>query len=302
MTSRFSAIAAILLAILLSGCAQVTGRGDGPSGAGPKGIGGSGVFLTGLVVDEELVPIPAATILVTPGDVAGETDEGGAFRVGPLEPAEYVVRAEKTGYLGAEAVVQVTDEDPSPLTLMISAKALNVPYHTTASHVTFVICASYNIIGGVPCTKLVDYAAGTNFSSSEKFAFTFRIPNAGLVDMLVEMIWTPQSFGKDMLFMVQTPPNQPLTAATVKYMTMRGGAPLRGWVVAGIKNQCGSGTCAGLFDAEANKILYEALTVWSNGNATIPMTSLYLNHRTETWMTQFYNRAGTRDFTAVPDK
>lgn len=301
MMLRFGAFAAILLALLLSGCTQATGQ-EGAGGARPQGIDGSGVFLTGLVVDEELVPIPATTVHVTPGDLSAETDQGGQFRLGPLEPAEYVVTAQKTGYRGAEAIIQVTDEEPSPITLIISALALNVPYHTTASHVTFVICASYNIIGGVPCTKLVDYAAGTNISSSEKFAFTFRIPNPGLVDMLVEMIWTPQTFGKDMLFMIQTPPNQPLTAATVKYMTMRGGAPLRGWAVAGIKNTCGSGTCAGLFDAEANKILYEALTVWSNGNATIPLTSLYLNHRTETWMTMFYNRAGTRDFTAVPDK
>lgn len=102
-----------------------------------------------------------------------------------------------------------------------------------------------------------------------------------------------------MLYYIQTPPNQPLTAATVKYFAMEGGPPLRGWVIAGIKN---GGENGGVFDAEPNKVLYEASTVWSYDNSTIPYTSLYLSHRTEVWMTLFYHRAGPRDFSALPDR
>ncbi|HLE48148.1 MAG TPA: hypothetical protein VI818_07625, partial [Candidatus Thermoplasmatota archaeon] len=72
---------------------------------------------------------------------------------------------------------------------------------------------------------------------------------------------------------------------------------------------------ANVFDAEPNKVAYEAVTGWSDGNATIPRvpdpvnggtllsgTTLFLNHRVEAWMTYFYNREGDRAFSALPDR
>jgi hypothetical protein len=244
------------------------------------------------------------------GDHENITDAEGHFRLGPLMPGEYVLVVQKEGYAPSDARVNLPEGGMTdPFVIFITPIAPDVPYHFSESFVTFVYCASYNPIGGVPCTKLVDYAAGTNLSPEESFAYVFEIQNAGLSDMLVELNWEQQQFGKDMLYMIQTPPGQPLTAATTKYFSKSGGSPLRGWVVGGIANQCGSNECAGVFDVEPGNLTYEALTVWSGNNGTVPGvpgvlsgTSVYINHRAEAWHTFFHNRPGPRGFSALPDE
>lgn len=57
-----------------------------------------------------------------------------------------------------------------------------------------------------------------------------------------------------------------------------------------------------VFDAEPGKITYEGDTVSHHENGTVPFTAVYLNHRADTWLTFFHNRAGPRDFTALPDE
>jgi hypothetical protein len=294
----------------LSGCATT----DGPTAQVNVPDEGQ-VCLEALVVDEELLPIPQATVTVKGLEAPFVSDEMGKVVICPIQAGDYELGVEKAGYAAATQSVSVLYETVR-VTLTLKAVALDVPYHQSQHHVTFVICASYNPVGGVPCTKLVDYVAGTNVSNTERFAFTFKIPNANLADMLVEMTWVAQNLGKDALFYIQTPPGQPATAVATKYFAKSGGNPIRGWVTAGIKNRCGTSECAGLFDAEPNKVTYEGTTVWSDGNATIPRTNLpsnpvlsglsgvsvYLNHRVEVWMTMFYNREGSRDFTALPDK
>jgi hypothetical protein len=230
-----------------------------------------------------------------------QTDANGRFHIGPLEPGDYALVFEKKGYASTTKTVTLAQEPIRAFTVTLVAVASDVPYHQSFTRSTFVICWSQNIVGGVPCTKLVDYVAGTNVSSSEKFAFTFLIPNAGLADMLVEVVWKSQANGKDMGFYIQTPPNQPLTGLVVKYFSRSGGSPLRGWLTAGIKNKCGTADCAGVFDATPNKVVYEGVTIGSYNNATVPYAALYLNHRTDAWFTLFYNRAGSRDYTSVPD-
>ena len=295
--------------LLLAGC--VGGSPSGPDGISESKDDGA-LYISGLVVDQEIIPIESAVIVVEDRDGFVETDATGRFKVGPVDPGEYIVTAEKKGYATQTVTVVIDPDFSNPLTITLAAVALDVPYQTTTNHVTFVICASYNPVGGVPCTKLVDWQAGTNLSPDEKFAYTFKIQNPGLADVLVEMVWNPQSLGKDAAWWVQTPAGQAATALTTKYFAMSGGPPLRGWIIANEKNQ--NRTAA--FDATPGKVLYEAVTAWSDGNATVPRTtfpvcvqicglsgvSLYLNHRTETWMTSFYNRPGDRAFSALPDR
>lgn len=293
-------LVAIVAASLASGCLG----GDPTMAPGGADFGAGATVIPGVVVDEELAPVSDATVTTSAGDARATTDHRGAFVLGPLEDGEHVVRAAKDGYEPATATVQVIGASVDGIHLVLKATALDVPYHASQRHVTYVNCASYNPIGGVPCTKLVDYLAGTNLSGEERFAFTFFVPNPGLADVLVEMTWTAQALGKDMLFKIQTPPGQPATALSTNYYSIAGGSPLRGWVVANVANQ----DREAIFDAEPNKVLYEGLTIWDDGNSTVPGvpgvlsgTSLYLNHRTEVWLTMFYNRAGSRDFTALPD-
>ena len=304
---RFPAFVSILFVTLVfAGCVG----GNSQSVGGPDVSFDKGdVVIRGIVVDEELVPLEGVVIHDAASLLSVETDTTGQFALGPVTEGEHALTASKDGYQPLSLTVQVFDESVEGVRFLLSAVATTVPYHETTNHVTFVNCASYNPIGGVPCTELIDYVVGGNqVSPQESFAFRFKIPNAGLADLLIEMVWAPQAFGPDAAFWIQTPPGQPVTAASVKYFSMRGGNPLRGWVTANVANQ----NYESVFDAEPNKIEYDAVTAWSDGNATIPRqqtpvtgisgVSIYINHRVETWMTFFYNREGTRDYTALPDQ
>lgn len=291
---------ALIVVMLGAGCTQA---GAGPE-AGGDGLdeASDGLFIEGIIIDSELVPIEDVSVMDTTSSVTTTTDAQGRFSLGPVEPGEHQLVAEKAGYSPASLTVQVFDAAVTGLTLTIEPVATTVPFHETVPHVTFVYC--WIAFGSnVPCTKLVDYVAGTNISAEEKFAFTFRIPYPNLADILVEMTWNAQALGHDMRFYIQTPPNQPLTAATQKYFRMIGSSPLRGWVIADVVNPGYGPNGTHLFDATPNKVLYEASTVSSNTNSTLPgnAVAVFLNIRSETWMTSFYNRPGSREFTAIPD-
>lgn len=308
MNGRFGIFVAwSLVAAGLAGCL------GGEDAGGPQGVGfdaEDAVLIEGQVLDQELVPVAGAYVGTSDGDHENTTDDEGLFRLGPVAPGDHVVVIEKDGYAVAEVPVSVPPGGPvDRLSILLTPVAADVPYHLSETFVTFVYCATYNPIGGVPCTKLIDYVAGTNVSPEERFAYPFEIQNPGLANMLIEMNWETQQFGKDMLYMIQTPPGQPLTAATVKYFAKDGPSPLRGWLTAGVANDCGGSECAGVFDATPGNITYEALTVWSGENGTIPGVpgvlsgwSFYINHRTETWHTFFHNRPGPAGFSALPDE
>lgn len=286
------------IVLLLPGLGGCIGGSESAGVAGPADLDPDALAVEGLVVDQELVPVAQAMVAVDGIGLVSETDAEGRFRLGPLEVGEYVIVAEKRGYSPASQTVRVSDEGTPPVTLTLSALALDVPYHQTEVHVTFMICWISSQIGNIPCTKLVDYVAGTNLSSSEKFAFPFRIANPGLSELLVEHQWRAQSTARDMTFFIKTPPNQPLTALVVKYFQVWGGAPLRGWVKANVKN----GPNWAVFDATPNKVTYEGTLASHYTNSTLPNAAIYLNHRVDSWFTFFYNRPGSRDFTALPDR
>lgn len=285
----------LLLVAALAGCVGESG----PAGLARPGEGAApGLAIAGRVIDQELVPLADVTVTVAQTDLLTSTAADGSFRLGPIEPGTHAVVAEKPGYQSATVEVQVTGEGAPPILLSLTAVATDVPFRQTEVHVTFVNCWISSPVGNVPCTKLVDYAASTNISSGEKFAFPFTIKNAGLNDLLVEHSWRSQSTARDMTFFIKTPPNQPLTALVVKYFQVWGGAPLRGWVKADVKN----GPNWEVFNAEPNKVVYEGTLASHYTNSTVPSVAVYLNHRVESWFTFFYNREGPRDFTALPDR
>lgn len=293
--------ALLFLSLAFAGCVGGS-ESSTPPGAGPNvRLDGDVIGIRGIVVDDELVPVAGVMIRDANSDATAMTDEGGIFTLAPLQAGEHVLSAEKAGYAPVQTAIQVFDESVEGVQILLRAVASNVPYHETTNHVTFVNCASYNLVGGVPCTALPDYVIGGHtISPDESFSFRFMVPNANLADMLIEMTWTPQAFGHDMSFWFQTPPGQPATAASQKYFRMSGGAPLRGWVIANVENPTADD--GAVFDAEPNKVEYDALTAWNANNSTIPYHSFYFNHRAEVWMTYFYNRPGSREYTALPDQ
>lgn len=295
-------VSLFFVTLVFAGCVGETPKSaTGPNVSLDKDV----TAIRGIVIDDELVPIEGATITDAGSDRTAMTDAQGVFILGPLEEGEHPLTASKIGYQSVSIDVRIFDEPVEGIRFILTAAASNVPYHETTNHVTFVNCASRNPIGGTPCTALPDYLLGGHaVSPSESFAFQFTVPSPNLVDLLVELVWTDQAFADDMAFKMQTPPGQPATNLATTYYYMEGGQPLRGWIQAGVENQGEA-----MFDAEPNKVTYEGMTIWSGNNATIPGvpgvasgTTFYFNHRTDAWLTYFYNRAGSREFTALPDE
>lgn len=162
------------IVLLLAGCTDTDGVDSGLQGPLSQE---DGILLSGFVADDVLLPVEGAFVSVEGFETVVESDVEGRFLLGPFQPGEYTLHAEKAGYTPTTQQVRLAwDDVPSPL-LILEASATTVPYHETQHHVTFVQCASRNLIGGVPCTKLVDYVLGTNISSEEKFSYIFQIPD-----------------------------------------------------------------------------------------------------------------------------
>jgi protocatechuate 3,4-dioxygenase beta subunit len=82
---------------------------DGVAG-GRVYLGGSrGLHIEGLVVDRAGAPIEGASVQVTaqgaPGSLGDDTDENGAFSVGPLEPGAFSVYASEVGYTDSGVIL-----------------------------------------------------------------------------------------------------------------------------------------------------------------------------------------------------
>ncbi|HLE46756.1 MAG TPA: carboxypeptidase-like regulatory domain-containing protein, partial [Candidatus Thermoplasmatota archaeon] len=89
---RLALVSATIL--VFAGCLG----GSSQSPAAFQDSKGGALYVEGLVVDQEIVPIASAVIVVKDRDGYMETDATGRFKIGPVDPGEYLVTAEKAGY------------------------------------------------------------------------------------------------------------------------------------------------------------------------------------------------------------
>jgi hypothetical protein len=132
---------AVLIGILLAGCAGTTGSTS--SAGDDSGAPGQGV-LAGIVVDDAIRPIAAAAVNVTGagGTFNATTDEGGLFRITGLEPGAYLVRVSKEYYSPHEqaVVVQTGVEDPELVRFQLVFEASSVPFASVYKYEGFHEC------------------------------------------------------------------------------------------------------------------------------------------------------------------
>src|SRR5688572_10592970 len=91
--------AGLVIGMVLAGCVAETE--PNALAGGPEVDVDDARYVSGLVMDPELVPLADAVVTVTGREGTVVTDASGAFTVGPLEPGTYTVAAEKLGYGGA---------------------------------------------------------------------------------------------------------------------------------------------------------------------------------------------------------
>jgi hypothetical protein len=284
--------AATLVLLLASGCSGAAGSSLQPTASnGPDEL-----FLDGLVIDAEIVPIGGARVLLEPGHRMTNTSDAGLFRLGPLDPGDYQLFVEKPGYANAKSSIVVAQTRPDRATIVLTPLALSVPYHITSIYVAYIQCTVSTVVFA-PCVPL-NVLTGRNITP-DRAEFNFRIPAPGLADLLHEMMWRPQSTGHDMTVTIRDP-SLALVAngVTVIYVAHAGGPPLRTWVVTGRINTEVGGTHK--FDGNESRP-YTAIIRGDYKNSTTPYVAAYVDHRVNNYFTFFYNRPGPRDFTVIPD-
>jgi hypothetical protein len=143
--------ALILLGLLLAGCTSGGGGGNG------DGNGGDGTLeeppqveatattggIRGVVVDEAIRPIKAATVLIQPANKSLESDDNGLFAISGLEPGEYVVSASHPLYNEIQATTTVVagDSNPKSVKLQLTRVILANPYKETLHFEGYIFCS-----------------------------------------------------------------------------------------------------------------------------------------------------------------
>lgn len=311
--ARIGGIFLLCALIVLAGCAGTpdattpTDAGIGEPGAVDPNLP---MYIHVQVVDVEIVPIEGVAVLVTPGDHLALTSANGTVSVGPLDPGQYVVSVDRQGYAATEKSVFLTEDVPVRLTFTLTPTATNVPYFETTLKVTFIQCGIGSSIpdpvGGsanIPCTAMnVNYQTGQNVTSDSD-VFLLQITQPNLANLVVETQWQPQVYAHDMLFAIvgKGQVNTAISAGGVASFEYRvrnqGGPPLTTWVTPGIVNPGGSVPFDGNVSAE-----YDAVARGIARNSTFEIVALYLDHRVNNYLTFFYNRPGSPDFSALPDQ
>jgi len=91
-----------------------------PVGSAEEGEPGLAGSLTGFVVDAQtLLPIPGASILLTPGDFAATTSEFGTFILNDLSYGGYTLQASLAGYETYKTDVQIDSLIPVAVNIMM---------------------------------------------------------------------------------------------------------------------------------------------------------------------------------------
>ena len=290
MGSRRVAVG-LVLALLVAGCAAPTTDQDATLDDDLE----QGVFLEGIVVDPELLPVGGAQ--VSSGDLTASTDDRGEFRLGPMEPGSHGVLAEKSGYTSASMEVLVGSEAPSRIVLQLIPVAQDVPYFEIEAHPSIIGCAVATPTGRVTCGLLAQLS-GTN-PVADSSVFPFTIPKPNLAMLLVETMWQPgTAFAQQLsVNVLDQAGDQSNCVTTACYAEQVGASPVRIAFVPGER----------WHDADPYQAFpgdeghgFNVYLMPPFGTPDAPFL-LYLDQRADTFLTFFYNREGSPDFTALPD-
>lgn len=255
----------------------------------------AGNFLEGFVVDSEFVGIAGANVSLTPGERFTESADDGSFRIGPLEPGAYAVRAERQGYRIGETSVDVGEGLPNRVVLALESVSTNVPYFQTLVFNGFMTCGTGTDYFYAPCDIVKRYT-GTGFSN-DKTEFRFQILDANLANLLVETTWKDQLTGRDMAYIMTSQAPLDYTWASQRFFAGHiGGSPLRVVFTPGV---VGSG---GNIPFDGNQsAAFVAFYRPAHTNSTLNVIAVYVEHRYDSYFTFFYNRPMTPGFSILTD-
>ncbi len=204
-------IVCALILTSLAGCADT-----GPTQEEPeifqevKTTSDKGV-IRGIVVNENIVPVEGASVLVMPGDMKATTDKDGAFVMTDVEPGVYFLTAKAADHGTTQTSVEVKAgvEKPDIVRMMIAYVPPPVPMWQELTYKFSTAGSGW--VGGVGGIVFFDPTGEGHFSNS------FEI-EGNTTWYQSELVWTPQ---------------QPLSASLRLYSGLSGEDMSASKVVAG---------------------------------------------------------------------
>lgn len=284
-----------VFALSLAGCLGAGGSGNGAvSGPGQVDLEQHGLLVV-TVVDPEVIPIADALVRIDPGGREAVTDEAGVARFAPLDPAAYDVYAGRPGYRDVTTVTRVIIGQ-NDLLVTLEPVSTDVPYRATEVYAVQVFCrwAVEAIGSSVPCNPVPPEAVGLP-TMGYNCCFEFRIASPGLANLLHEMDWQSQAYGREMG--VEIASTELTQAQAQTFLLSNGPSPHRNWMVPGETAAGGDAPFVG-----ADGTAYVGAHPVGARNSTVPGVAIVLDLRVDNWLTFFYNRPGPTGFTILPDE
>jgi hypothetical protein len=180
--------AAILLAVCLAGCADA-----GPTKAAAVDSQapiepGADFSITGLVNDDELKPVEAASIRLAPGDRTTHSDAVGEFAFPAVAAGTYELQVEKAGFKTRRQRIEVRAGVDAPhLTIQLDTVPISRARVQTLSLKGFIACSvSYTKLTAFPG----EYSVCRNVQQSMDKSFLDFGLEEGARGMLVETVWS----------------------------------------------------------------------------------------------------------------
>ena len=199
------AASAIGIFLLLAGCTS--------GGAPPLATESTEIVLdenngsvTGRVLDEEFQTIPNATVAIPSASLVTQTDEEGAFALGPLAPGAYEVSAYALGYGALARRVDVIAGEALDITFALPILTSQTAFYETFPYVGFQACQWYFEGAIAHCTlpytqvhgtanrsgvNLANYGIPKDLQDNrDRYNFTVRAEHTGIVS---ELVWQAAS-------------------------------------------------------------------------------------------------------------
>ena len=243
------ALALLFLGVTFSGCivAESTPTDTGaaaapaPEAAEPATFDENTGALSGLIVNDEGLPIAGALVGIRETAAQTIADVGGKFTFSNLPPADYSIDVSQLGYESASKRATVVAGEVVHLNIALAAIAVEGPYHETILENGNVQC-SVRAYPGVPTTTMSGLPPWTTGVAAcgvqqggvipvlpdDRFLITYELP-AGTVEMLAQMEWqSTQATGSALgfAFEIAGRSNDP----DASYPSPRGKSPLSSYV------------------------------------------------------------------------
>ncbi|MFA5944152.1 MAG: carboxypeptidase-like regulatory domain-containing protein [Candidatus Thermoplasmatota archaeon] len=194
-------LAALVCAAALAGCASNSAPPDDP-----LDVGLGQARMAGVVVDEAIRPIAAATIHVVDADLEAATDGDGAFQLA-VPVGERVVEVRHPTFAPVRQTVAVPAHGVEGLVLRLTLAASEAPYSAITKYDGFIVCSlGVSLIFSEECGEGVGTPVGRlGRQGGNAIRYDFEAESPSLKTIVVEQVWEPTSdAGRELLVLFST--------------------------------------------------------------------------------------------------